>query len=567
MDYDCVKNKINNTDCIDTTWTQTGNSRCNNNTSQLEEISNCMNLRWVSGGNACEQGCNSVWVDVTPAETICTGSDLYKKQIDGCGKFRYTLSEANFSGCTGCTPSWVDKAPLETNCVKTGEFSIRIDKKQVDGCGNERWIEQHNITWENSFVDCDGSTSTAHLEVNVNIPMEFAVDNGSGNFTWVGDNTNNYDITGLAKDGSVVNFKARPVGYSCMFAGLLKLCDNTGTCTPTTWTPTGVADCINNVSSIQEISNCGTSRWVAGGNACTQCNDPQPSLSITANTSNICGLQVATLTAVTNSCGDIKWYRKVSNGADIQIGSGTSVSVNSGMTIYATCSNCNLALGQSNDIVINYTSQCSAECISPTFDLAATNPTCDSNWNVNSDGRVNIVNLSNADKFAVFPNCDGTGVVNGYAQAAIISNGIIAKDNINQNCTVKVRVYNGSDSCYIDKTINVVAPNCLDNCTECTNVSIAATDESPEVAKTITYTATGNGSAPFTYQWKLNGTAITNATGPTYEHTFLQGEIGNHVLSVEVTNCKGNGSATGTKNLTVEPKHEITNLVASNSCS
>ncbi|MGL4976908.1 MAG: SprB repeat-containing protein [Cetobacterium sp.] len=40
--------------CVDTTWNYTGAERCQNNISQLEQISNCGNYRFINGGDACE---------------------------------------------------------------------------------------------------------------------------------------------------------------------------------------------------------------------------------------------------------------------------------------------------------------------------------------------------------------------------------------------------------------------------------------------------------------------------------------------------------------------------------
>ena len=45
-------------------------------------------------------------------------------------------------------------------------------------------------------------------------------------------------------------------------------CDGGQHCIDTTWTPTLNTRCFNNVSQIEEKSNCNNYRWVTGGNAC-----------------------------------------------------------------------------------------------------------------------------------------------------------------------------------------------------------------------------------------------------------------------------------------------------------
>jgi hypothetical protein len=51
-------------------------------------------------------------------------------------------------------------------------------------------------------------------------------------------------------------------------------------CIPITWTNTGVTACNSNVSQIQQVSNCGTFRFINGGNACPNCGVTQLAVTL-----------------------------------------------------------------------------------------------------------------------------------------------------------------------------------------------------------------------------------------------------------------------------------------------
>lgn len=507
---------------------------------------------------------NEVWVDVSPSETVCTGNDLYKKQTNGEGAYRWVLVAVNHSSCISCTPTWVDASPIERSCVKTGVYSLQLKKKQVDGCGNVRWIDDAVFTWNNSSVDCSGASTVAQLQVVPNIPTEFAFKNDSNVYEWQDNGTNQYNWSGLPKDGSVRNFKARPLGLNCDIDGHLQMCTGTIECEETTWTDTDTTRCESNVSQIQQISNCGTTRWVTGGNACSQCTDPYPIISISADDNTICGVQIATLTASHNGCTTIQWYKRGSGGSgDTLLGTGSSITVSANATIYAKCTNCQGTVNSVGDVEIIYTSQCSESCNTPVFSLAKT---CNTNTSDPNVWKTNVsLNTVSGDRYAVYPNSDGSGVVPNYSGATpITSSSMLIKTGTNVGDIVKVKVYNGSDNCFSQQAVAISASDCLDNCIEITSVTVTNNNANPLVNDTVIYTATPNGSAPFTYQWKIDGTPVSGAVNANFSKTWAAGDVGSRVVTVDVTNCITTGSSTGIANVTVSPL--ITTVTGSSNC-
>lgn len=505
---------------------------------------------------------NESWVDATPYQTVCTGSDLYKLQVNTQGGERWVEVEKNHPSCVSCIPIWSDANPIERSCVSLGANSLQLRKKQVDGCGNVRWIDEEIFTWNDSIVNCSGSSSVANLQVTPNIPTEFSVDTG-GSDVWLTNGTNQYSITTLPKDGSIRYFKARPVGLNCSISGNLQLCTGEIGCTEETWTNTDTQRCNESVSEIQQVSNCGTTRWVAGGNACSQCHDPYPIISISADDNTICGSQVATLVASHNGCSTVQWYKRGVGTGDTLLGTGNSITVSStNATVYARCANCQATVNSVNDVEIIYTPSC-GECNTPVFSLVKT---CNNNPNDPNTWLTNIsLNAISGNRYAIYPNPDGTGIVPNYANATpITSSSMLIMTGVSIGDVVKVRVYNGNDNCYSQQAVTITSSDCLDSCVRVTDVTVTNNNGNPEVGNIVIYTASPNGSAPFIYQWYIDDVLVSGAIYSNFTKTWGAGEVGNRVVSVRVRNCIANGDSTGLANVTVRPR--ISNITGSSTC-
>ena len=108
------------------------------------------------------------------------------------------------------------------------------------------------------------SISGANSICGNNTAILTASTNCTGTITW------SNGLTGLSIQASAGTYYATCGGVQSNAITVT----NTGSCncTVSTWNFTGAARCNANNSEVEQISNCGTYRWIAGGNACTQAN-------------------------------------------------------------------------------------------------------------------------------------------------------------------------------------------------------------------------------------------------------------------------------------------------------
>ena len=80
-------------------------------------------------------------------------------------------------------------------------------------------------------------------------------------------------------------------------------------------------------------------------------------------------------------------------------------------------------------------------------------------------------------------------------------------------------------------------------------VTMAPVITEQPVAKTVnsgataTFSVTATGTAPFSYQWKKNGTDIPNATGSSYTTPATSSADNNAAFTVVVTNSHGSATS------------------------
>jgi len=93
---------IDTCNCVNTTWTATGQTRCVNCVSQVQQISNCNQTRWVNSGSACTT--SATWVNTSTA-TRCNGTNLEQEQRDSnpCSgtynQTRWVVIQTNSNQC------------------------------------------------------------------------------------------------------------------------------------------------------------------------------------------------------------------------------------------------------------------------------------------------------------------------------------------------------------------------------------------------------------------------------------------------------------------------------------
>lgn len=182
--------------CEITSWTPTGNMRCDDvlQEYQEEERSNCGDVRWVSRGPI-------TW---TPTGVVSCDADFIQiQEVNNCGVLRWVDGEAivwsrtgdmrceggsyqakEISSCCDCKPRWVDVRPVqwqatgETRCLPyaaPGGPEVHLERQDVNDCGELRWVDTGPTNWvpngdrycENGQVfqlmvnDCGGLRTTA----------------------------------------------------------------------------------------------------------------------------------------------------------------------------------------------------------------------------------------------------------------------------------------------------------------------------------------------------------------------------------------------------------------------
>ena len=121
---------------------------------------------------------------------------------------------------------------------------------------------------------------------------------------------------------------------------------------------------------------------------------------------------------------------------------------------------------------------------------------------------------------------------------------------------------------------NVVVTDSSGNVTSnAATLTVTATPVAPSITtqpasqtvtagQTATYTVTANGTAPLTYQWKNNGTAISGATSSAYTTPATSASDNGALFTVTVTNATGNVTSNAAT-LTVNVPPVITTQPAS----
>ena len=403
--------------CVDSSWNFTSAERCQAGTSQLEQISNCGNYRWINGGDACQVNpCVSYkFSNITnQAVTLtyqCGGFQQVLIPALGCivvmteiGEWQYPANTLVPEVGGSCTQGSFSK-------VRTQNFT----KSCTNGCTGS--VIPYSQTYYSSVSQLDADTIAAN----------------DSNFNTAGQNNANSNgvCTGLNCNG----------------------------CTPTTWTNNGNTRCELGVSQIEQTSNCNTTQWINGGAACSNaCTIPS---TVTVNGSTTPTTGVASTYTYSQSGGNNNTWSYLwssSNTNDIistPVGTSTNIifSSNASRVITLriccgiTCTGDTLTVTPQNDITANSS--------------VTQQPTC-----ANSGlGIVTFTGVSNADRYRY---CAGSTFA--CSNTCLTPDGVFSGNTFSwskvtlQNTpeTYTLRIYNGTDcNSYIDRTITFNSWSCV----------------------------------------------------------------------------------------------------------
>ena len=260
------------------------------------------------------------------------------------------------------------------------------------------------------------------------------------------------------------------------------------------------------------------------------------SVSVQPQNQTVCAGNTATFSVTAG--GDAPflyfWYK---NGAQITGASNATyitpslTSGDNGNTYYCIITNC----------VINGTS--TQQAISNTVSLTVTSPPAVSATSNSPVITPNTINLTATAVSGATYSWTGPNSFTSAQQNPSISNTTTSMSG-NYCVIVTLNGCAGAQSC-----TNVVV-----NSTPCIAVSITNTlsNQSALVNGNVTWTANTSGTAPFTYQWFKNGSAISGATNSSYTTPTLTLGDNNSTYYCYVTNCLGANNATSnTATLTV----------------
>jgi hypothetical protein len=237
-------------------------------------------------------------------------------------------------------------------------------------------------------------------------------------------------------------------------------------------------------------------------NTYTAVVQPAPSISITVTPDPVCAGQPATFNAIVTNGGSnpvINWYVN-----SVLVASGTSTtyttsSLNTGDQVYATVQSSGGCLsGPSNTLVITVSPQ-------PTVTVTA------SATNICQGATVTFTATpSNAG-----PTPTYTWYVNGTPVASGPSNTYVTSSLPPGNNTIYVRI-TSTTGC---SGPGSVSPNVNVQVEPQPTVTVTASATTICPGQSVQFIATA--SAPVTYQWFLNGTAVPGATAPTWTSSTL----------------------------------------------
>lgn len=215
--------------CEDRVWTATGERRCDPDADlvELQEVSNCGTLRWVTSGSV-------PWQDT--GETRCTDTQVQKQQISPCGDVRWIDGEAL---------KWTDTP--NTRCE-----SGQVQQEQTNQCGQTRWVSTTAVTWSDTGVTRCTDTHLQKQQVNP-----------CGELQWVDSEVLSWSDTGSTRctDTHVQVQQVNQCGQLRWSQGEALV-----------WTDSGTERCKDGLVQLYQLNQCGEGRWI---NTARECVAPE----------------------------------------------------------------------------------------------------------------------------------------------------------------------------------------------------------------------------------------------------------------------------------------------------
>ena len=193
---------------------------------------------------------------------------------------------------------------------------------------------------------------------------------------------------------------------------------------------------------------------------------------------------------------------------------------------------------------------CNSGCIQPTgMVLTPVLATC-TGMTVNNDARIQITGITNGDKVGFSLGSTYTGVA--YSTAQSVTGGAYTFTNIanpaNSTQDYTVRIYNGDNTCYIDKIVSIAQKTCA--CVAPTAITLSATPATCSTGITanndakITVSGVSGGDKVGISTGNIyTGTAYTSAqslVGSTYTFIGLANPSGSQIYTIRVFNASAN---------------------------
>lgn len=486
--------------------------------------------------------------------------------------FGFTVNKSTPLGTITATGSW----------TYSGSGSAPITCPQIIFVSSNSGPKYYNIEWRRIIqrTECDPDTVSGFCTLaacnSVTLSVGFSgstlTATGSGctgpaTYTFVNSTTGQTLQSGSSNTLSNVGDGTYTVTLSC--GGCVKTeveVVNTGCLVSGTATLSGSCNLL-----VSSVNNCAsyTLQWYKDGVLipgatsasytatgvgiyyavinCVGCSGGVQTNQVNVTSCNTCSASVninrsgCTLTAVVNNCGGTPSYLW-STGA-------TTQSINAGTdgTYSVTVSGCCQGLNDSEVVT------------------GCSNPCTSFNWTHNAPSSIckpNSATITASPSGGASPYTYnwkiGTTTV-GTSQSYTLNS-----NSFSDGILTLIGTVTDANGCQNAKTININIQTCT---VPCTGYTVGVTPLNPTVCQNVSqnfFSTIGNGTSPYTYEWKVGSTIVGTSANLAYTFT----STGTFTVSCKVTDSNG-CMATGTTQVTVNNcscQVQITNLTSNPTC-